>query len=216
MPAKKKTTKNEKDVEIVKTRMLDSSMLEMEKQDKRRGILLVIVSLLLVCSLLLNALQYIKCRKKDCKENESEPVEKIVISKTINIEGYEFSFDDKWNLNIDKDKLSLSNKDQTANFHFELNEYNYETLIKEENIKKYIEDLQVSDNVTINIYKEEIRKDSKYYYLEGTNKENYTYVNILVGKEDKTFSIKGVFENAKALEQNKSTIVDIILNAKKK
>ena len=216
MPTKKKTTKINKDEEIVKTRMLDSSMIENEKQGKVRGILLVIVSLLLVCSLLLNALQYIKCRKKECEEQEPQEIEKIVISKTINIEGYEFSFDDKWNLNIDKDKLSLSNKDQTANIHFELNDYNYETLIKEEKIKQYIEDLQVNDNVTINTYKEEIRNDSKYYYLEGTNKENYPYVNILVGKEEKTFSIKGVFENSKALEQYKTTIVDIILNAKKK
>ena len=123
MPTKKKTTKINKDEEIVKTRMLDSSMLEMEKQGKVRGILLVIVSLLLVCSLLLNALQYIKCRNKKCEEQEPEEIEKIVISKTINIEGYEFSFDDKWNLNIDKDKLTLSNKDQTANIHFDLNDW---------------------------------------------------------------------------------------------
>ena len=82
-------------------------------------------------------------------------------------------------------------------------------------MKKYIEDLQVKENVFINKNKEEEKNGNKYYYLEGT-KDGFPYMIILVAKDDKTFKTTAVFEDNKNLEDYKDKILDIVLKSNKK
>ena len=207
----------DEDLKIVPTKMLDSSDMKknISRSEKIKELLLIFISLVLVCSVLLNILQLRKINSKKCEECKKCEDNPISETRNINIEGYDFAIDEDWLLNVDNEKLSLSNNDESVNLYFSIKNTNYDVLVIEENMKKYIEDLQVKENVFINKNKAEEKDGNKYYYLEGT-KDGFPYMIILVAKDDKTFSVTAVFEDNKNLEDYKDKILDIVLKSNKK
>ena len=190
-----------------KTKEIEKIEIEPIKNDKKamiRSLIHIVIALLLVSSVLINFMQY--KRSKD-KQTSSCDINCNVPSKSFNIDG-------TWSLNIETNKVMFSNNDQTVSLSFDLINTNYSSLTEENSIKKYIESLQSKDNAFININNEKEKDGIKYYYLEG-NKESYPYINILIAKNDNTFIVTGVFENAKSLETNKEDIIDMIIKSSK-
>lgn len=215
--AAKKNNKKEEKIEPVKTRMLDSSDLEKNKangfSNKILSFVLIITLILLFASLYLNALLYLKNKQAKCPECE-ECKEVIREDNKINIEGYIFDLLDDWKITLGQEKLSFTNNDQSMSLTVSINEYSYDKLIEPETLKKYLETFQIDENCFLKTNVEKEKNGVKYYYLEGT-KNGYQFINILTGKEEKTFSVTATFENESSLENNKDKIIDFLLTATK-
>ena len=216
MANKSKKTKEEK-IEPVKTRMLDSSDLEKNKEQgfskKIISFALIIVLILLFASLYLNFLLYLQKKNPKCPEC-AECKEVVKEENKVNIEGYIFDILDDWKITLGQDKLSFTNGDQSMSLTISINEYSYDKLVEPETLKKYLETFQIDENCFLKTNVEKEKNGVKYYYLEGT-KNGYQFINILTGKEEKTFSITATFENESSLEQNRDKIVDFLLTASK-
>ncbi len=189
--------------------------IEKEEESKRlmiKNLCLIVITLLLVSSVLVNLMQY--KRSRDIKTPDNCNCNNTIPTRSISIEGYDLTIDGTWNLNIDTNKVTFSNNDETVSLHFELKDTEYTKIIEEESLKKYIEDLQSKENAFISISSENEKDGVKYYYLEGV-KDSFPYLNLLVSKDDKTFIVTGVFESAKSLELNKEDIIDLLVSFNK-
>ena len=156
---------------------------------------------------------YLKNKQTKCPECK-ECQEVIKEDNKVNIEGYIFDILDDWKITLGEGKLSFTNADQSMSLNVSINEYSYDKLIEEETLKKYLETFQIDDNCFLKTNVEKEKNGVKYYYLEGT-KNGYQFINILTGKEEKTFSITATFENESSLENNKDKIIDFLLTASK-
>lgn len=209
--------KKEEKIEPVRTKMLDSEgQREFNKSmimKKISSFLLIVVSILLFGSLYLNFLQYIKLKDKKYPEC---PVCKdtIIETKKVNIEGFIFDFDGTWKVDLGDSKLLITNKDESISISLKTNDFSYNKLNDQEFLKKYLENFQIEENCFVKVNKEEEKNGVKYYYLEGTQ-DGYPFISVLYGNEDKTFSVNASFENETALESNKQSVIDLLINAYK-
>jgi hypothetical protein len=191
----------------------DSSTKNNNILNKLFPFIFILVLIILFASLYLNVLLYLKkkntvCPKcKECKET-------IVEEKKVNIEGYIFDLLDEWKITLGDNKLSFTNNDETMSMNISINAYSYEKLTEPETLKKYLETFQIDENCFLKTNVEKEKNGVKYYYLEGTQ-NGYNFINIIAGKEEKTFSITATFENEQSLENNKEKIVDFLINASK-
>lgn len=204
----KTVSKNKKTKEIEK---IETENPEKNKKEMIRSLIHIVIALLLVSSVLINFMQY--KRSKD-KTPSSCSCKCDMPSRSINIDGYDFVIDGTWNLNIETNKVIFSNSDETVSLSFNLNNTSYSKLTEDDNMKKYIETLQTKDNAFINTISEYEKDGIKYYYLEGV-KDSFPYINILTAKDDNTFIVTGVFENAKTLETHKDNIIDMTIKSSK-
>ena len=209
--------KKEEKIEPVRTKMLDSEgQREFNKSmimKKISSFLLIVVSILLFGSLYLNFLQYIKLKDKKYPEC---PVCKdtVIETKKVNIEGFIFDFDGTWKVDLGDSKLLITNKDESISISLKTNDFSYNKLNDQEFLKKYLENFQIEENCFVKVNKEEEKNGVKYYYLEGTQ-DGYPFISVLYGNEDKTFSVNASFENETALESNKQSVIDLLINAYK-
>ena len=209
--------KKEEKIEPVKTRMLDSEgQKEFNKNSIKKQIvlfLLIVVSISLFASLYLNFLQYIKLRDKKYPEC---PVcqDKIVETKKVNIDGYIFDLSDTWKIDLGNDKLSFTNKEENISIALKNNDFDYDKLSNEEFLKKFLEEYQIQENCFIKNNREEEKDGIKYYYIDGTN-NGFPFINIIVDKDEKTFSATAIFENESSMDNNKQNVIDLLIKAYK-
>ena len=209
--------KKEEKIEPVKTRMLDSEgQKEFNKNSIKKQIvlfLLIVVSISLFASLYLNFLQYIKLRDKKYPEC---PVcqDKIVETKKVNIDGYIFDLSDTWKIDLGNDKLSFTNKEENISIALKNNDFDYDKLSNEEFLKKFLEEYQIQENCFIKNNREEEKDGIKYYFIDGTN-NGFPFINIIVDKDEKTFSATAIFENESSMDNNKQNVIDLLIKAYK-
>ena len=213
---KKKKVEEEK-IEPVATRMLDEKDLAKYKRQnfirKMFPFIFIIVLIGLFASLYLNLLLYIKKKNTVCPVcNECK--EQVVEKKKVNIEGYIFDLLDEWKITLGEDKLSFTNNDETMSMNVTIKEYSYEKLTEPETLKKYLETFQIDEDCFLKTNVEKEKNGIKYYYLEGTQ-NGFNFINLLAGKDEKTFSITATFENEQSLESNRDKIVNFLINSSK-
>ena len=213
-----KKKENIEKIEPVKTRMLGEKDLAIYKKQllsrKIFPFVFIIVIIALIASSYLNVLLYAKYRKKETKVCEVCEVCEKKIDNKVNIEGYIFDINNDWEITLDDNKLSFTNKDATMSVNMSINEYSYDKFMEQDVLKKYIEDTQIKENCFFNINQEKEINGIKYYYLEGT-KNGFIFTNYLIGKDEKTFNITASFEDEKTFNNNKDKIVDFLVNANK-
>lgn len=169
-----------------------SSVIEKEKKDHKNLVIILLVLVILVLLLVLSYFVFFKEEKASgkCSDVEIKEVEVEPKYQYINYQGFKLKMPLEW------DFVSLDNvyeiSDSDSKIHIELDylEEDYNKFIEKDYQKTYLEELQTSDDITINSSEE---KDN-YYIFEGT-KDSYDYILVAVGNENKTILVNAIFQD---------------------
>ena len=195
-----KTKKIEKKDTIQKDEKV-SSVIEVKEKDSKIVYVLFIVIIVLL-SILIYFIFFNKC-EESCVNCKVSPIEIEVEPKyqLFNYSGFKFKMPLDWD--FVNENINISNKEETIFITFNVEDIEYDTFISNEYQTRFLEKLQTSDNIKIDITK----NLNNYYVFEG-NLNNYNYLIVALGNDKKTILVKTQFIDKVTFDKMKDSIID--------
>ena len=204
--------KNKKDK--TKEDVLVSSVIEKEKKcnGKPIVILLIVIVILLIVLLYMffnkNSCDELQCSSVTIKEVEVDPKYQL-----INYNGFRFKMPLEWDfINSDNNKYEITDKDEKLYIFLNTIDVNYEMFDTGEYQKDFLESIQTSGDIKIDNVKEKEENGNKYYLYEGKYND-YDYLIVVIGNNEKTILINAKFIDKISYNGLKEEVISFALTA---
>ncbi len=194
--------------------VLVSSIIEKEKKCNNK--LIVILSIIIV--ILIIVLLYMFFNKNSCDEHQcsSVTIKEVEIDpkyQLINYNGFRFKMPLEWDfINSDNNKYEIADKEDKLYIFFNTIDVNYEMFDTGEYQKEFLESIQTSGDIKIDNVKEKEEDNKKYYLYEGKYND-YDYLIIVIGNNDKTILINAKFIDKISYNELKEEVIEFALTA---
>ena len=175
-----------------------------EKNSKIVYILFIIIALL--SSLLLYFIFFNK-NNIEC-EKCSNIIEEEPKYQLINYSNFIFEMPIEWNFVED---YNISNSNKSIFINIKSLDEDYNEFISNEYQISFLEEIQTSDDIKIS----NLKKEDNYYLYEGFYND-YRYLIIAIGNDDKTILIKTQFIDEVTYRKEKAKVFDFSLSGIKK
>ena len=186
--------------------------LNLNESDNKRKKFLVIPFILIIV-LLLILIIILLINRKDNNLKCDAPIEKEIIKEKeptyqlINYQGFKFKMPLDWSFVGHNNNYEISNDDESLYITLDYIEEDYSIFITDEYQKRFLENIQTSSNTRIELSK----YNDKYYYYEGLNNE-YNYLIIAIGNNEKVILIKAQFINKLSFDKLKQGVIDFSIS----
>lgn len=178
------------------------------------AILTISVVILILISLFLG---YKLHKKRNIKcDNNIKVVETAIEPdyKYINYEGYTFKIPLDFSFSSINSEYKLINSNKTIYISFSKEDILYSEFTSANYQKEYIEKLQQENNILIKKSSSRKNNNIDYYLLEGTY-DTYSYMIIILNREDGIFKIEVQYIDNTILNSNRDKMIDFALSYKK-
>ena len=168
-------------------------------------LIIIIVFLLVIISILV--------LKKDAGQKCDAPIEKeVIIEKEpnyqlINYQGFRFKMPMDWSFVSSNNNYEISNKEDNLFITLDHLEEDFSLFVSDEYQRKYLENIQTTSNTKI----EQSKNMEKYYYYEGLNND-YNYIIIAVGNNEKVVLVKAQFIDKISFDKLKNSVVEFSIS----
>lgn len=176
----------------------------------------IFVFLIVIIVLLVSLVCYFIFFKKtsECPKCSAVTIKEVEVASKhqyINYQGFKFKMSLDWDFVVAENNYTISNKEENLVLNLTTLNVDYTSFTSSLYQKNYLEELQTSDNITINSSNKEKRNDVDYYIMEGTY-NNYNYVIIAIGDDKKTILINAQFLNKVSYDKLKPSVIDFAIS----
>ena len=178
-----------------------------EKIEKNKNSLVIPFIIVIIFLIIIIVILLFNTKSKELKCDA--PIEKEVIKEInpdyqlINYQGFRFKMPLDWNFVGSNNNYEISNNDESLFITLDYLTEDYSLFVTDEYQKKFLENIQTSSNTKI----ENSKNNDKYYYYEGFNND-YNYIIIAVGNNEKVILIKAQFINKVSFDKFKDQVIN--------
>ena len=218
----KETVEDKEEDEIDIDSQDDFGIASIKTSEKDIGSIIFFGVVITVLLLFLVYFIFIKDNKKCevCKhcpdiDEEIKVIEKEPTVQYINYKGYRFAMPLDWKFSDNSGEYKFTNESKNIYVTMkDLDDVTYESFIKEEYLKTYIEKLQTEEDLTIKKHEEKLDEGTYYYVLDGS-KSSYPYTIIAVEKENGVILIETQYINNMSYNSKKEEVAKFATSYKK-
>ncbi len=193
--------------------VLVSSIIEKKEKNKPIIYILSIITIVLIIILLYtiftknNCDEELQCSSVTIKEIEVEPKYQL-----INYNGFRFKMPLNWDFINNDNKYEIADKDDKLYIFFNIENVDFNLFISNEYQRQFLELIQTSGDIKINLNKVKEESEKKYYLYEGSYND-YDYLIVAVGNKEKTILINAKFIDKISYNELKEEVINFAFTA---
>jgi hypothetical protein len=193
--------------------VLVSSIIEKKEKNKPIIYILSIITIVLIIILLYtiftknNCDEELQCSSVTNKEIEVEPKYQL-----INYNGFRFKMPLNWDFINNDNKYEIADKDDKLYIFFNIENVDFNLFISNEYQRQFLELIQTSGDIKINLNKVKEESEKKYYLYEGAYKD-YDDLIVAVGNKEKTILINAKFIDKISYNELKEEVINFAFTA---
>ena len=180
---------------------------ELKREEKNNKLVYILFIIIMVLIGLLSYFVFINKNKKECDKCMVVEEPPKISYQLINYSNFTFKMPIDWEFINDSEEYEITNKNNNIFISFEVLNEGYNSFISDEVQLSFLENVQTSDNIKI----VQLKKYNNCYLYEGTY-NNYDYLMIAIGNENKTILIKAQFLDKISFNNQKNKVIDFALS----